>query len=78
MADEAPPAEVMAEESAPAPEAPAVPEGPKKPWKAADKPATWKFPPTQKIKPLEVDEKTKLGKDQLKSEFEISLYSFYY
>lgn len=75
MADAAPadappaegaPAEAPAE--APPAEEPAAPTGPPKTWKASDKPQLWKFPPADKIVKIEIDEETKLSKDQLKSE----------
>lgn len=70
-AAEAPPAEAPAE-APPAEEAPApapAPTGPPKTWKASDKPQLWKFPPQEKAPVIEMDEETKLSKDQLKSKF---------
>lgn len=81
MADAAPPADAPPAEgegeAPPAEAAPVEPEppaAPAKPWKAADKPALWKFPPTEKRKPIviEMDEATKLSKDQLKSKQKLS------
>lgn len=83
MADaaaEAPPADAPpAEGEAPPPAEPEAPaEAPawNKPWKASDKPQLWKFPPADKIVKIEIDEDTKLSKDQLKSEFIDDFFEF--
>lgn len=77
MSEEAP--AVVAEAPAEAPaevtetvEAPITQEAPKPTWKAADKPAFWKFPPKTNLKldgKVEIDAETKLSKDQLKSKY---------
>ena len=69
MADtEAPPADAPAEEAPPA-EAPAAEAPAAAAPRTTGKPAYWKFPPTEKVKVLEpeIDDVTKLSKDQLRS-----------
>lgn len=75
-APEAPPADAPpAEAEAPAAE-PEAPGAPAKAWKSSDKPQLWKFPPADKIIKIEIDEDTKLSKDQLKSEWIDDFFEF--